>query len=440
MAERVNKNKFIEDGSYDCDSGAGLRAAVDNPEKCFHRCPLDGQFEIQFEVDYDTSLTEELFWHLCKASSFAAIKTGSHSYTPFEYQTITVGTWILGYTATPSGEHVNAINEGLDNYDDTDHIYGNGLVIYRLGDVSDWGDSTIQMRGKFRVKPEEYSSSCAVSIRKDWISFPDYEGTEIFNEQSIQYETAAFETFITPWSDDIVLTESQLDNLVLYFIRNNLGWVSVFDLELRKSASSSHRLAGFGYSYEGVVDKYPFSWKITRNASNLVQCYYKESGAGSWTLCPQSLTDADVLCLAFEPKNQTNFRITSITLSTYTMSQWVNYVSDVYWNPDYSYGSWTGSGWSPDGDYIELTIEYLPIEWQADFRPTKMKLTFTGGTTPAVTLKDGNLDTVYYNAAYASGTEATLTFPGAYDIYSLIVDGALTLLTKVEFYCEGEAP
>jgi len=193
---------------------------------------------------------------------------------------------------------------------------------------------------------------------------------------------------------------------------------------------------GFGFRYMGSLDKYPFYWKITRNAANLIQCYYKEGGAGAWQNCPESFTDASILCLAFQPNNQSNFRTTKIQLYTYAMSQWVSYLTDDFWSA--VTGTWTGTGWAPSGGIIRIDRKGTVFPWYQLFRPTKLKVTFTGGGTVNLTLYDFASNILYQNASYASGTEATLSWLSD-DLYYLYITGSPTEVTNIEFYCEGES-
>jgi hypothetical protein len=192
---------------------------------------------------------------------------------------------------------------------------------------------------------------------------------------------------------------------------------------------------GFGFRYMGSsLDKYPFYWKITRNAANLIQCYYKEGGAGAWQNCPESFTDADILCLGFEPNNQSNFRVTKIQLDYYAMSQWVSYLTDNFWS--LVTGTWTGTGWAPSVGIIRIDRKGTVFPWYQLFRPTKLKVTFTGGGTVNLTLYDFTSHVLYQNASYASGTEVTLSWLSD-DLYYLYITGSPTEVTNIEFYCEG---
>lgn len=446
MTERVNKNKFIEDGNYDCDLGSGLHALIDDPEVCFHRCNLKGQFDIEFHIDYDGSATEELWWFLATADDFGTIKTGQHSYVPYESVVLEPETCVYNtYWSYTSVGYVEDVDEGFFTPDDADHVWNayGGSIDYRLVDVPAWGDSTIEIRFRFRAKSRSSTiSECPrMRLNKNWVGHFS-PGTNLYQYDGDVLPTS-FVSIISPWSSPVSVTEAELDDLYLIadliecggFIPR-LGYFSQLEVELRRSSPSSHEINGFGYSYSGTSDKYPFHWRITRNASNLIQCYYKESGSGSWQLCPESLTNADDLCLGFKPFNQSNFRVNRIALSVYPMEQWVSYLPETSsWIKNT--GTWTGTDWAPSGGIVDISTGGT-IPWYVDFRPTKMKLTFTGGPA-SVTLYDSWMSTVYSNAAYASETEATLDFSAGHDIYNLVVDGA-TLLTNIEFYCEGEAP
>jgi hypothetical protein len=208
------------------------------------------------------------------------------------------------------------------------------------------------------------------------------------------------------------------------------------------SGSSSITISGFGYTYSGDIalapSIYPFKWRISRNAANLVQCYYKQDGVSAWQLCPESFTDADPLMLSFLGIDDTTFSLMDIKFNWYAMSQWVSMATDSWF--DVGTGTWTGTGWAPDAGTVNLSVKaMLGIAWELNFRPTYIRVTFSGAPTIDLKVKDGS-GNILADLTYESGAIASLDFrpiDSGVDLLSIeMYDAALTEVTNIEFFCE----
>ena len=78
---------------------------------------------------------------------------------------------------------------------------------------------------------------------------------------------------------------------------------------------------------------------------------------------------------------------------SYVIQQWGIYFDNTFWAlwdafPDFIYGSWDGSKWVAEAtgrDYqVKLRINGLPPNWATLFRPSQIKLTFTGASTVTI--------------------------------------------------------
>jgi len=123
-----------------------------------------------------------------------------------------------------------------------------------------------------------------------------------------------------------------------------------------------------------------------------------------------------------------------------------------YWGaweiiPDNFVGEWipSGSYWlsTTDGAY-ELWLreeDKLGSDWITDYRPTHMRITFTGAPNFAMILRDKNGDYICSESYYESGMILELTW-GTYDIdeISMIADALQFRVSAIEFFdvVEGE--
>ena len=92
-------------------------------------------------------------------------------------------------------------------------------------------------------------------------------------------------------------------------------------------------------------------------------------------------------------------------------------------------GSWT-IGTQSGYDYFLSPIG----NWVVGYRPTKVRVTFTGADTAALFI--GTVaTTIYSNGAYASGEEAELDFSENDDIAVLYLYSGFTefIITNIEF-------
>jgi len=108
---------------------------------------------------------------------------------------------------------------------------------------------------------------------------------------------------------------------------------------------------------------------------------------------------------------------------------WVSHFDNSDWAPGGG-TSWTGSSWT-GGFGLQITDIGT---WTEGYRPTKMRVTFTGGPTN-MTLKDvpGSLDNIAHDAAYVSGQEIDLDFSGLGDINEMRMGLGSVTVTNIEF-------
>jgi len=113
--------------------------------------------------------------------------------------------------------------------------------------------------------------------------------------------------------------------------------------------------------------------------------------------------------------------------------QWYQVLSDEAWTPGPGV-SWSGSSW--DSAFGLTGLSELGA-WNVGYRPTKMRITYTG-TFTQIQLVDTNFDTIANDVAPASGQEIDITF-GSFDIKDLNIfaSGAWSI-TNIEFYSEAD--
>jgi len=100
---------------------------------------------------------------------------------------------------------------------------------------------------------------------------------------------------------------------------------------------------------------------------------------------------------------------------------WYSYTSDTYWSYVRWWFNWNGSAWhfqqgNGDGEFRRKTVP----AWVDDFRPTHIKITYTGPTA-SFTLKTSTNDDLLATIALTSEEVAALDFTADEDIYEFLV-------------------
>jgi len=103
---------------------------------------------------------------------------------------------------------------------------------------------------------------------------------------------------------------------------------------------------------------------------------------------------------------------------------WLNYTSDAYWSCLANCTTWNGSVWTESGPGLALQEAGT---WNVDFRPTKLKVTYSGGGPATITL--------YYGGApgdsdtnYTSGDEIPLTVTDDITRIDLYMTGTVSVI------------
>ena len=117
-----------------------------------------------------------------------------------------------------------------------------------------------------------------------------------------------------------------------------------------------------------------------------------------------------------------------------------------HWFEHFDNSDWTAAlgTWDTDHwDSADVTVWHIlqvvvSGTWRDSYRPTKMRITYTGEPIVSITLTDSDSQPIgeYGGAGYISGTEIDLTF-GSYDIVGLtcLTDSrAAFVVTNIEFY------
>lgn len=120
--------------------------------------------------------------------------------------------------------------------------------------------------------------------------------------------------------------------------------------------------------------------------------------------------------------NLTDWRIIGTTFNSYT--------NNTYWQCLMDCLGWDGIEWlaGPEqGMSLELAIGSI---WQVDFRPTKLRVTFMGGTGEVTLYYDGGGSDSVSN--YVSGTEIELTVTGDINQIDLFMMGSVSLIEFAE--------
>jgi len=116
-------------------------------------------------------------------------------------------------------------------------------------------------------------------------------------------------------------------------------------------------------------------------------------------------------------------------------ARWVQRFDNTFWE-SYSGASWTGSVWAFADPEEEAECELTPIgNWAYRYRPTKIKLTLSGGGDPYIAVVDKKT-WILDEGFISSGAHLPLTFHGR-DIERLqlqnLSDPNMTV-TNIEFY------
>ena len=115
---------------------------------------------------------------------------------------------------------------------------------------------------------------------------------------------------------------------------------------------------------------------------------------------------------------------------------WVEHHNDDNWDGD-AHTTWDAgeSRWDIDGDGVGTLV--VDGEWFTDYRPTKMRVTFSGPGSQEVYLYDSEDNLIASDESYSSADEVSITF-GVLDIGTLVIQYLnLQYISNIEFY---EAP
>ena len=100
---------------------------------------------------------------------------------------------------------------------------------------------------------------------------------------------------------------------------------------------------------------------------------------------------------------------------------WYSYTSDTYWSQVRWYFTWGGSSWHFQEGWGDAEIRRKTgPAWVDDFRPTHIKITYTGPTA-SFTLKSSTNDDLLATIALTSEEVAALDFTADEDIYEFLV-------------------
>lgn len=119
------------------------------------------------------------------------------------------------------------------------------------------------------------------------------------------------------------------------------------------------------------------------------------------------------------------------------VTAWEDKTDNAFWED--GIGSCENAPWTPlyDADigyYVELNVIG---SWVAGYRPSKIRVTYTGGTTVEMGLKGADPSYIAQSLSYTSGAEANTSF-AINDIFTLLVgnkypDQTYFEITKIEF-------
>lgn len=114
---------------------------------------------------------------------------------------------------------------------------------------------------------------------------------------------------------------------------------------------------------------------------------------------------------------------------------WVSYLEESNWTIQGSDGSWNGSGWDNNG--LSGLLSLIPAGgWETDFRPTKMRVTYTG-ITSIMDLRDTSAGSIVKDLTYTSGEEKDTTWYGNNIGILLMEAGAFNSITVTELEFSG---
>lgn len=121
---------------------------------------------------------------------------------------------------------------------------------------------------------------------------------------------------------------------------------------------------------------------------------------------------------------------------------WVDtYFDNTYWTPSYGAATWDGSKWIISGGPPEEVFIRLGT-WTSGYRPTKIKLTITGGSPSYLSVRDytGGTAVLGEDSSYYSDKELDLDFSSGEDIGRLYIGWDYFNITAISFYEDGGSP
>jgi len=113
---------------------------------------------------------------------------------------------------------------------------------------------------------------------------------------------------------------------------------------------------------------------------------------------------------------------------------WVDRTSDEYWVAARG-AAWNAGGWwdVPGTDTVELQDKG---NWAEGFRPTLIRMTFSGGAVNQFRGEDASPNTIWYNGSYTSGTSVAISW-STNDLFALLwyaLKDPPAQITKIEFF------
>lgn len=120
---------------------------------------------------------------------------------------------------------------------------------------------------------------------------------------------------------------------------------------------------------------------------------------------------------------------------------WVDRTDNTYWYDTGGGGYWDGDSWYAGWEHVLIALQTGDnANWYVGFRPTKIRLTFTGAGSGFSVRNYGG--TIYIagtasSTTITSGQEIDLDFSEGEDLGRIYMSGGEIDVTKIEFYVES---
>jgi len=187
------------------------------------------------------------------------------------------------------------------------------------------------------------------------------------------------------------------------------------------------------YNPNGVLGaNYPGEKIYQTDAGACKKRWWKNVSGSNWRLIAGTMCDGEIV--DDDPA--------SPTYGYVIYYPWVSYFDNTCWDPRFvGYGTWDGSKWISGfaGGHYGFNQDAQGA-WYVGYRPTKMKITFSGVPAVSLCVFDANNDimALYDTCNYTSEAEITLSW-GAHDLakFTASTDGCGTenewYITNIEF-------